>query len=78
MIRFRILELMADYQYQHNKKLTFDELSTNTNIHRSTLSKIANKKNAHTRTENIDRLCRFFKCQVGDLMEYVEEENEDE
>jgi putative transcriptional regulator len=56
--------------------LTFDELAESTNIHRATLSKIANQKNAQTRTENIDRLCKFFKCQVGDLMEYVEEDFE--
>ena len=75
MIRFRLLELMADYQYQHDKKLTFDELAEHTNIHRATLSKIANQRNAHTRTENIDRLCRFFRCNVGDVMEYVEDES---
>ena len=73
MIRFRLLELMADYQYKHNKKLTFDELAEETKIHRATLSKIANQRNAQTRTENIDRLCKFFQCQVGDVMEYVDE-----
>lgn len=25
-------------------------------------------------TETIDRLCEFFKCQPGDIMEYVEED----
>jgi len=74
MIRFRLLELMANYQYEHGRKLTFDEIAESTNIHRATLSKIANQRNAQTRTENIDRLCKFFKCQVGDLMEYVEED----
>ena len=66
-------ELMADYQYQHGKKLTFEELAEQTGIHRATLSKIANQRNAPTRTDNIDRLCKFFKCQVGDIMEYVED-----
>ena len=74
MIRFRLLELMADYQYKNGRKLTFDELAEKTQIHRATLSKIANQRNAHTRTENIDRLCKFFQCQVGDIMEYEDDE----
>lgn len=73
MIRYRLRELMADYQFKTGKRLTFDELAKTTEIHRTTLSKIANMRSYNTTTDNIDRLCKFFECQVGDLMEYVEE-----
>ena len=72
MIRFRLRELMADYQFKTDKRLTFDELAKETGIHRTTLSKIANQKSYNTTTDNIDRLCEFFKCQVGELMEHIE------
>ena len=72
MIRYRLRELMADYQFQNDRRLTFDELAKETSIHRTTLSKIANQKSYNTTTDNIDRLCNFFKCQVGELMEHIE------
>ncbi len=73
MIRYRLRELMADYQFKTGNRLTFDELAKETDIHRTTLSKIANTRSYNTTTDNIDKLCRFFKCQVGELMEYVEQ-----
>jgi len=73
MIRYRLRELMAEYQFKTGSRLTFDELAKATQIHRTTLSKIANTRSYNTTTDNIDRLCKFFKCQVGDLMEFVED-----
>lgn len=73
MIRYRLRELMADYQFRTGKRLTFDELAKETGLHRTTLSKIVNHRNYNTTTDNIDRLCTFFKCQISDLMEHVEE-----
>ena len=72
MIRYRLRELMADYQFRTGTRLKFDELAKATEIHRTTLSKIANTRSYNTTTDNIDKLCHFFKCQIGDLMEYVE------
>ena len=71
MIRYRLRELMADYQFKTGRRLTFDELAKQTEIHRTTLSKIANHRSYNTTTDNIDRLCEYFGCKVGDLMEYV-------
>ncbi|TYO96338.1 putative transcriptional regulator [Geothermobacter ehrlichii] len=73
MIRYRLKELMADYQFRTGQRLTFDELAKQTQIHRTTLSKIANQRSYNTTTDNIDRLCKFFRCNVGELMEYVED-----
>ena len=73
MIRYRLRELMADYQFRTGSRLTFDELAKETGIHRTTLSKIANTRSYNTTTDNIDKLCQFFKCQVGDLMQYVDQ-----
>lgn len=72
MIRYRLRELMADYQFRMGKRLTFEEIANETGIHRTTLSKIANQRNYNTTTDNIDKLCTFFKCQIADLMEHVE------
>ncbi|MFO7814022.1 MAG: helix-turn-helix transcriptional regulator [Pelovirga sp.] len=74
MIRYRLKELMADLQFKEGKRVTFDEIAKQTGIHRTTLSKIANQRSYNTSTDNIDRLCQFFKCQVGDLMEHIDKD----
>ena len=74
MIRFRLKELLAEKEFNEGRVLTLVELSKETGIHRATLSKIANEKGCNTVTENIDKLCAYFQCSVGQVMEFVPEE----
>ncbi|BBN59230.1 helix-turn-helix domain-containing protein [Hydrogenovibrio marinus] len=39
--------------------------------YRVTLSKLINQKGYSTTTENIDKLCDFFDCEVQDVMQKV-------
>ncbi|WP_085919389.1 helix-turn-helix domain-containing protein [Halomonas sp. CSM-2] len=71
MIRFRLKELLAEKGFQENRRVTLDEVSQETGIHRTTLSKIANQRGYNTGTESIDRLCAYFDCKVEDIIEYV-------
>jgi putative transcriptional regulator len=51
MIRLRLKELIADKEFNGNRRTTFDELSKSTGVHRTTLSKIANQKGYNTTTK---------------------------
>lgn len=73
MIRFKLQELIAERQFRGGVRVTLTELSKTTGINRVTLSKIVNQRGYSTVTDNIDKLCQFFGCQVGELMEYVDE-----
>lgn len=74
MIRFRLKELIADWEFKEGRRITFDELSNETGIHRTTLSRIAGLRGYNTTTDNMDRLCRFFNCPVERVMEHVSDE----
>ncbi len=74
MIRFRLKEIIADREFKSGKRLTFEEIAQETGIHRTTLSKVAGIRGYNTTTDNIDKLCRYFSCAVGDIMEYVPDE----
>jgi len=50
MIRFRLKELLAEKGFQENRRVTLDEVSQATSIHRTTLSKIANQRGYNTGT----------------------------
>lgn len=67
------MELLAEKQFSDGRRVTMSELSAATGINRGTLSKMVNQKGYSTVTSNIDQLCQFFDCQVGELMEYVDE-----
>jgi DNA-binding Xre family transcriptional regulator len=76
MIRFRLKEIIANYQFETGSKITFDELAKETGVNRTTLLKIANHKGYNTVTDNIGKLCDFFGCTVSDIMEHIPSKTE--
>ncbi|KYM45716.1 helix-turn-helix domain-containing protein [Fusobacterium necrophorum] len=51
------------------------ELSRKIEISRDTLTKLYNNNRVDTVGLNIlDKLCRFFNCQIQDLIEYIPDE----
>lgn len=71
MIRFRLKELVADREFRERRVITMTEIAEATGINRMTLSKIANRPGYSTVTDNLDKLCAYFGCSLGDLGEYV-------
>lgn len=74
MIRFLINELLSEKQFKEGRRITLLEVSEETGINRMTLSKMINHKNYSTVTDNLDKLCTFFKCKVEDLIEHIPDE----
>ena len=73
MIRFRLTELIADKAFKERRVVPLTEVAEATDIHRATLSKMANQPGANIGTDVIDKLCRYFGCQPGELLVYVDE-----
>ena len=71
MIRFRLSELIADAQFRGGRRITLLEISEATGINRMTLSRMTNVRGYSTSTDTIEKLCRFFKCDVGDVAQFV-------
>ena len=76
MIRFRLTELIADKAFKERRVVPLTEVAEATGIHRATLSKVANQPGANIGTDIIDKLCRYFGCQPGDLLVYVDDSNQ--
>ncbi len=74
MIRFRLQELLADKQFREGQRVTLTELSAATGINRVTLSKMVNHRGYSTVTANLDRLCAYFNCSVGEVAVFVPDE----
>jgi putative transcriptional regulator len=75
VIRFRLAELMADKSFKERRSVSMIEVSQGSGVHRATLSKMVNQPGTNVGSDVIDKLCRYFGCQPGDLMHYVQDES---
>ena len=71
MLRYKLKELTADKEFRERRRVTIQEIAQATGITRNTLSKMLNQHGASVRSENFDRLCAYFNCQIEQLVEYV-------
>ena len=71
MIRFRLKELIADMEFRKDRRVTMEEVSRDTGIHRTTLSKIANQKRYINNTDVLNKLCTFFGVPINEVAEYL-------
>ncbi|KGE16038.1 helix-turn-helix domain-containing protein [Sphingobacterium deserti] len=56
------------------KKVSLNDLSQKVGITLSNLSIIKNEKSKAIRLSTLDALCKALKCQPGDIMQYVEDD----
>lgn len=75
MLRFRVRELIADKSFRDGNRVTITSVAEATGINRRVLTSIINERGYNTGTDNVDRLCRFFECQPGEVMQYVPDEH---
>ena len=71
MLRFKVREMMINKEFIEERKILITEVAESTGIHRMTLSKMINKKGCNSTTDNLDKLCLFFKCEIQDIVEYI-------
>ena len=74
MIRLRLPELLAEIAFRQGRRVGLQEIAEGTGIHRTTLSKMINVRGYNASLSNVDSLCRYFGCQVGDVAVYVPDE----
>ena len=77
MIRFRLAELIADKAFRERRVVSITEVAEATGVHRATLSKMANQPGANIGSDIIDKLCAYFRCQPGELLTYIESDEND-
>ncbi|SDA14060.1 putative transcriptional regulator [Ruminococcus sp. YE71] len=67
-IILRLDRVMAD------RKMSLNELSEQVGISNVNLSKIKTGKVSAVRFSTLNAICKVLKCQPGDILEYIEDE----
>lgn len=57
------------------KGLSYTTFLRSNGFYSATTTKL--KKNETINTDTINKLCKLLNCQPGDILEYVEDENEE-
>ena len=71
MIRCHLSRLMGEH------KMKIIDVARKSGLHRNTITLLYNETAQRVDLETIERLCRLFNCEVGDLFQLVETEGED-
>lgn len=74
MIRYHLKELIAEKEFQEKRRITVSEIAKETGINRMTLSKMLNHQGSSTVTDNLDKLCFYFNCEIESLITHVKDE----
>ncbi len=74
MIRILFKQLLDDKTFKERRRITIGEVSECSGVSRGTITHILNTPGYNTNTETIDSLYRYFECQPGDLLQFVNEE----
>jgi len=69
MIKVRLSELMGLHKVR-----SFSYLEKETGITRKTLTKLYDGEGKGIDYDTLDKLCRYFQCCVGDLLEFEDKE----
>lgn len=72
MIILRLDRVMAD------RKISLNELAERVGISNVNLSNLKTGKVKAVRFSTLDAICKVLRCQPGDIIEYRDEEGEDQ
>ena len=67
MVRCHLSRLMGEH------KLKVIDVARETGLHRNTITLLYKETAARVEFETMDKLCKLFNCEIGDLFEYIEE-----
>ena len=68
MIRCHLSRLMGE------RKMKLADVARASGLHRNTITLLYKETAVRVDLEAMDRLCRLFECEVGDLFEFVAED----
>ena len=73
MIRILFKQLLDDKAFREGRRITLDDVSSETGISRPTVGRLSSTPGYVTTTDTVEALCRYFECTPCELMVLVEE-----
>lgn len=58
-------------EFRERRSVSLTEVAQQTGIARSTINRIANIHGYSTTTDVLDKLCTYFKCELGEIAQHI-------
>lgn len=71
MVKFNLKVLVARREQDTGEKLTYGRLAEEAGLSARTISRLAENQADRVDLTTLDKLCKFFNCDVGDVLYYV-------
>lgn len=71
MIRSRLKRLRLEKEEREGRKLSYRVIAEETGLSEGVILRINNSAFTKISTETLEKLCSYFGCTVGDLLEFV-------
>lgn len=71
MIKANLKVLIARREQDTGEKLTYGRLSEHVGLAKNTIRRLAEHESTRVDMATLDKLCKFFNCDVGDVLYYV-------
>jgi putative transcriptional regulator len=75
MIKSKLKLLIAYREVATGQKITYESLGAQVGLSKNTLARLAEGKTDRIEFSTLDKLCRYFQCQIGDLIEHQSDMN---
>lgn len=69
MIRCHLSRMMGEH------KMKIADVARDTGLHRNTITLLYNETATRVDLETMNNLCKLFNCSIGDLFEFISDEN---
>lgn len=73
-IRYQLLTQIERKKIRESRKLTYRIIASESGVSTNTLSKMKNQSLDQIGRVTLDKLCKYFNCQPGDLIIYIPDE----
>ena len=70
MIKSKLKLLIAQLEIDSGRKLTYEILAREISLSKNTLYRLAEGQTDRIDFLTLDKLCRYFKCNISDLLVY--------
>jgi putative transcriptional regulator len=76
MIYSRLKLLIAQKETNEGRSLSYRTIEEESGVSASTISRLANNKMDRFERDLLNKLCTYFACSLGDILEYRPSEDE--
>ena len=70
MVKSKLKILIAQREVETGQKLTYERLASEVGLSKTTLNRLAEGKTDRVDFLTLEKLCRYFQCDIGDLLVY--------